>query len=789
MSHCRFRFRESINAILSGCDVFCMMPTGGGKSLCFQLPALLDGTKVSVVVMPLISLMQDQFEQMNELGLPCAYLAGATTLGEVRQIQDECESGDIRLLFVTPEKIQASESFNSFLMRLYQNNKLARFVIDEAHCVSQWGNDFRKDYLQLSSLRSKYPAVPIAAFTATATRQVIKDVTNQLKMRDTQLFQRSFDRPNLLFEVRMKKKSSLMTDIVKLLKDPTTVKYSAIVYCFSQKECTENAKELRDRGIKALPYHAGLSSSERQENQLSWMNDRARVICATIAFGMGINKKDVRLVIHTSMPKTLENYYQEAGRAGRDGNNASCILFYDYMDKSRQQSLMMRDAAYIDDAKMKGLSSMTHYCESLIDCRRSLILSHFGEIPNSDHPVCQPPNLLCDNCSRTATYSINHRSISNETREIIKSIRSMGNRSNGRAIPHCGETMKSLTEFLMGSTSKKIKDKGLQQKHGYGLLKKLSWKSEDASRLVKMLINQNILSEVMVKMKTFNSSYQNVTPYLCEARKTQSMPVDQIPMPTTLAFLTRTKPLVSTPSGVNAVETMLSADQWIEKDTKEKIYPGVCETLSKSERVLLEQRLKDCRERHAQIKGIKNHSSVLSQRGLKWLCENLPITIYDLRKCTDFGVNKIAKYGQGFIDVVGDFLREVGKTNLAMASLVNLDDSDDSNELVVINPAEPVRSNSNRQTSYLDLRSRDGSHSDRENVEPTKKRTQQSYIVNPIDEIPNMKRMKYSNSPIQTRLKFGKDSLSGNPPPNPTTYMPSLDEFNNDDNFDWDDLI
>ena len=327
----------TMNATLSQRDVFCLMPTGGGKSLCFQLTALVTGG-VTVVVMPLVSLMQDQSDQLLALGIETSMFTASTTVDEQRSIYADLENHppSTNLLFVTPEKITKSDRLLSCLELLNANGFLTKFTIDEAHCVSQWGHDFRKDYLSLRTLRKKFPTVPILALTATATSEVMNDVVRQLHMRRPVILRRSFDRPNLKFEVVPKVKKALVDDIARLIKTQFAGQ-CGIVYCLAKAECEQLADDLRRRGISATHYHAG--EEDRATIQRSWMNDVIHVIVATVAFGMGINKKDVRFVIHASLPKSLENYYQEAGRAGRDGFQAACILYYDYADKARLQHL------------------------------------------------------------------------------------------------------------------------------------------------------------------------------------------------------------------------------------------------------------------------------------------------------------------------------------------------------------------------------------------------------------------------------------------------------------------
>lgn len=322
-----------INAVLNNQDVFVCMPTGGGKSLCFQIPCLVK-TGLAVVVMPLLSLIHDQHTQMNNFGIKSVVFTGQTKLKDYQTfIHGYLESPPedrYKMLFTTPEKIDNSQVLQSFLQKLNQKKELQSLVVDEAHCVSNWGNDFRPDYLKLDLLRKLCPGVPIIGLTATATEEVRIDVIKKLGMKSPLFFQCSFNRPNLTYQVRAKS-ADVELDMIRFIRS-TYPNKSGIIYCTTRKACEELATKLGNQ-LKVGVYHAEKSEKDRCLVQDLWMNDEVSIIIATIAFGMGINKPNVRFVLHYTFSKSIENYYQESGRAGRDGKVSHCILYYNNGDK------------------------------------------------------------------------------------------------------------------------------------------------------------------------------------------------------------------------------------------------------------------------------------------------------------------------------------------------------------------------------------------------------------------------------------------------------------------------
>lgn len=462
----RYYQRAIIEQALKNQDVLVIMPTGGGKSLCYQLPALLR-LGVTIVVSPLIALMQDQVRSLKDNGIAATFLNSSLTFEEAQVREKALLNGDIKLLYLAPERLM-SPSFWPLLEQLQQTVGISAFAIDEAHCVSEWGHDFRPEYRQLFQLKQQMPQIPVMALTATATERVRQDISQQLRLKDPEVFVSGFNRQNLHYEVKPKTKQTY-DDLLKLIKQQPG---SGIIYCLSRKRVNEISFRLKQDGISALPYHAGLNAQERQENQEQFIRDNVRVIVATIAFGMGINKPDVRFVIHYDLPRTIESYYQESGRAGRDGDPANCTVFFGYSDVATVEYLISQKP---DEQEQRiarqQLRHVINYAESAV-CRRKIQLSYFGE--------SFPGNCKnCDNC-------LNPVPLEDWTIEAQKFL---------SCVARCQERfgMNHIIDVLRGAKKKRLLELGHDRLSTYGIGQDHS--VDEWRQLCRSLLHQELLAE------------------------------------------------------------------------------------------------------------------------------------------------------------------------------------------------------------------------------------------------------------------------------------------------------
>jgi ATP-dependent DNA helicase RecQ len=378
---------EIIDHVLAGKNALVLMPTGGGKSVCFQIPALLkEGT--AIVVSPLIALMKDQVDALKANGIAAQFLNSTQTDEESAGIIGLCREGGVKLLYISPERLAAASTIG-FLQKL----RISLFAVDEAHCISSWGHDFRPDYMKLQILRKKFPDVPLVALTATADRVIRRDILQQLEIPEEHQFVASFDRPNLSLAVYSGRKrlEQILSFLSRRKNQP------GIIYCLSRKMTENVAAKLHDRGYRAAHYHAGMGNAERGKIQDAFIRDKIQIICATIAFGLGIDKSNIRWIIHYSLPKNIESYYQEIGRAGRDGAPADTVLFYSYADVKTHHDMISDSPPDRQELLLAKLERIKSYAEADI-CRRRILLSYFNEQPAGDCGNCDvcknPPQRI-----------------------------------------------------------------------------------------------------------------------------------------------------------------------------------------------------------------------------------------------------------------------------------------------------------------------------------------------------------------------------------------------------------
>ncbi len=590
---------DVVDALLAGRDTLGVMPTGAGKSLCFQVPGLLLGG-VTIVVSPLISLMNDQVNALKESGIRAAFVNSTLTGSAYFEVLDNAMHGRYKLLYVAPERL-LTEDF----LRFATSVNISMLVVDEAHCISQWGQDFRPSYLDIPQFINRLRVRPIvSAFTATATKAVRDDIHKLLQLVSPYVLVTGFDRKNLYFGVVQPKDRN--SELAKLVREYSlNHNRSGIVYCSTRKNVEQVCERLNVLGVAASRYHAGLSDAERAQNQDDFTFDRKRVMVATNAFGMGIDKSNVSYVIHYNMPKDIESYYQEAGRAGRDGSDADCILLYNGQDvvlnrfliqKSRDESaLAENEADAVMRKDMKRLQAMIGYSTDS-ECLRHYILRYFGEKADNE----------CGNCSHCNGGSV-RRDITIEAQKILSCISRCGQRF--------GRTM--IIDVLRGSKGEKVKKHGFEKLTTYGIMSDTS--SEMLNLLIDRLITKAYISVSDDGYDTLSLTIEANSVLRGQEKVEASLPEPKKKQPKTLSIFK------------NASTT----------DADKRLF----------------MRLKALRMQIASEGGVPAYF-IFSDATLEDMCRRKPLDEVAMRRVQGVGDLKFERYGQRFIDEVGQFMRE-----------------------------------------------------------------------------------------------------------------------------------
>jgi len=581
-----------ITNILQKKDTFVIMPTGGGKSICYQLPALMsEGT--AIVISPLIALMKNQVDQLRSFGGDDSiahFLNSSLNKSDITRVRQDVMSGKTKLLYVAPESLAKTE--NVEFLKLITVSFVA---VDEAHCISEWGHDFRPEYRKIRSVINSIGSnIPVIALTATATPKVQSDIRKNLQMNDATLFKSSFNRPNLYYEVRPKR--NVVKEIVRFIKN--NAGKSGIIYCLSRKKVEEIAEVLNINGIKAKPYHAGLDAKTRAETQDKFLMEDVEVIVATIAFGMGIDKPDVRYVIHHDIPKSMEGYYQETGRAGRDGGEGYCLAFYSEKDIEKLTKFMKDKPVSEREIGTQILKEVIDYSESSV-CRRKQILHYFGE--NFDETGC---NSMCDNCSSQQTHFDAEDSLLN----VLKFIKEQGEKFDDHHIINVfiGQNNQPISSYKHDTHPMF----GSGKEHGV-----LYWKS---------LIRQAVLNNFLAK------------------------DIDQYGL------------LMLTESGRRYIENPYGIRFILNKPMEAATEDGGDEPVQQGGGAVdtqLLKMLKDLRKKIAKQKGLPPFV-VFQDPSLDEMCTHYPVTIDELKQIHGVGAGKALKFGSQFIELIKRYVEE-----------------------------------------------------------------------------------------------------------------------------------
>ena len=590
--------KEIIEHILHGKDTVVLMPTGGGKSICYQLPALMmEGT--AVVVSPLISLMKDQVESLRANGISARAMNSNNNETENLTLRRECMQGKIKLLYISPERLLLEMNY------LLKDIKISLFAIDEAHCISQWGHDFRPEYTQLKIIREQFPKTPIVALTATADKITRQDIIKQLDMKEPKTFISSFDRPNLSLDVRrgyqQKEKTRAILDFIDKHRNEC-----GIIYCLSRDKTEKVAEMLAKHGISTTAYHAGLSPSARDKAQDDFINDRVQVVCATIAFGMGIDKSNVRWIIHYNMPKSIESFYQEIGRAGRDGVKSDTLLFYSLGD------LVMLSKFAMDSGQqtinLEKLNRMQQYAESDI-CRRRILLNYFGETMDHDCGNCD----VCQNPPERFDGTI---IVQKALSAIVRTDQQIGTRM--------------LIAILRGNYFEDLIEKGYDKLKTFGVGRDIP--QRDWQDYLLQMLNMGYF-EVAYN----ENNHLKVTPAGAKVLYGQEKAM--------LVVIKREEKETKKPGRAK------------QKDTTEKALFNIPASLALGEESTdLFEELRILRKRLADQQAIPAYI-VLSDKTLHLLASQRPTTLEEFGQVSGIGEYKKEKYGKEFVEVINKFLK------------------------------------------------------------------------------------------------------------------------------------
>ncbi len=579
-----------IKGVMSGRDVLGIMPTSGGKSLCYQLPAIiLDG--VTIVISPLISLMKDQVDSLDEMGLPGTFINSTLDYDEFTKRLDDIRKGKYKLIYVAPERLNTSLFIN-----LVRDINVSLVAVDEAHCISQWGHDFRPSYLEIPKFINSLDTRPaVAALTATATREIVEEIKNLIGLKDPLEAITGFDRPNLYYQVV--KPSNKLSYLMNYLKD-NYINESGIVYCATRKTVESLVKKLTDQGVSAVGYHGGMGANTRQKNQEDFMFDRVRIIVATNAFGMGIDKPDIRFVIHYNMPKNMEAYYQEAGRAGRDGEKSDCILMYSPADIVKQKFIIQSEnlSCERETVMYQNLQYLVDYCHT-DDCLRNQILIYFGE---------EPQENACNNCSNCLDKS-EMVDITIEAQKILSCIYRVNQ----------GYGVNTVIRVLRGSKNKKVLEWGLDKTSTYGIMQDYS------SNAIKEMI-----------MTLISKGYIHIT-------------ADKFPV---LKLTSKSQEILKGKARFYHKKDLLKA-----KLSKEEALTA--DEINKNFDKDLFNRLKEIRLNIAQQKGMPPYI-VFHDSSLKEMATYLPQNQDEFLNIKGAGHKKYENYGKDFIGLINDYILE-----------------------------------------------------------------------------------------------------------------------------------